>query len=75
MFSWQSCHCRRLEDLALAKRGLAWLLTFYGVALATASSIGLVLRLLTNIVHLVIFLAIMLALNLSRTRTAAVTHS
>ena len=59
----------------VGEAGLAWLLTFYGVALATASSIGLVLRLLTNIVHVVIFLAIMLALNLSRTRTAAVSHS
>jgi hypothetical protein len=59
----------------VGEAGLAWLLTFYGVALATASSIGLVLRLLTNIVHVAIFLAIMLALNLSRTRTAAVTHS
>jgi uncharacterized membrane protein YbhN (UPF0104 family) len=59
----------------VGEAGLAWLLTFYGVTLATASAIGLVIRLLTNIVHVVLFLVIMLALSLSRMRTAAITHS
>jgi len=59
----------------IGEAGLAWLLTFYGVGLAMASSIGLVLRLLTNIVNLALFLAIMLALNLSRMRTVVITST
>jgi len=52
--------------------GLASLLTFYGVDLATASSIALGLRLLINIVHVAIFLTIIMILKLSRTRRVAV---
>ena len=59
----------------VGEAGLAWLLTFYGVSLASASSIGLVLRLLTNIVHTILFLAVMLALWVSQARAAEVSRS
>ena len=35
--------------------GLAWMLTYYGVPLAKASAVGLLLRLLINLVHLALW--------------------
>ena len=42
--------------------GLAWMLTHYGVPLAKASAVGLLLRLLINLVHLVLWALVLAAL-------------
>ena len=44
--------------------GLAWMLTHYGVPLAAASALGLLLRLLINLVHLVLWALVLAVLRL-----------
>ena len=44
--------------LGSGEAGLAWILTFYGVALAEASALGLIMRMLINLVHLVLWVLV-----------------
>ena len=46
--------------------GLAWLLTYYGVPLAQASALGLLTRVLINLVHLALWLVVIPAVYLLR---------
>lgn len=48
--------------------GLAWMLTHYGVPLAKASAVGLLLRLLINIVHLLLWALVLAVLWLAGAR-------
>ncbi len=51
--------------------GLAWMLTHYGVPLAKASAVGLLLRLLINLVHLVLWAVVLVVLRLGCRRQAS----
>ena len=64
-----------IGGFGVGEAGVAWLLTFYGVSLAAASSMGFVLRLLVNIVHTALFVVVMLVLGVTQMRAAAVPRS
>jgi len=64
-----------IGGFGVGEAGVAWLLTFYGVSLAAASSMGFVLRLLVNIVHTALFVVVMLALGITQPRAAVAPRS